>query len=65
MHFTDSSSSSIWRQNFSTSRAQLENINTENCKNEVLKVWISIPETLGCLKNAAIAVLSVFSSAYS
>ena len=32
MHVTDSPSSSIWKQNFSTSRAELEAINTEKCR---------------------------------
>ena len=32
MHMTDSPSSSIWKQNFLTSRAELEAINTEKCR---------------------------------
>jgi hypothetical protein len=73
MQLIDLQSISIWRQKFIDLRSELETIeryrfvgSTLNiAENEDLKNWNSIPKTFDCLKNVAMAVLSVFSSTYS
>ncbi|XP_062927408.1 copper homeostasis protein cutC homolog isoform X1 [Mobula hypostoma] len=74
MQLIDLQSSSIWRQKFVDLRAELENIERDrlvtgskhkNTDNEFLKLWNSIPETFNCLKDLAVAILTVFSSTYS
>ncbi|XP_062887396.1 general transcription factor II-I repeat domain-containing protein 2A-like isoform X1 [Mobula hypostoma] len=73
MQLIDLQSSSIWRQKFVDLRVELENIERDrlvtgsklkNPDNEILKLWNSIPETFNCLKDLAMAILTVFSSTY-
>ncbi|XP_072909805.1 general transcription factor II-I repeat domain-containing protein 2A-like isoform X2 [Hemitrygon akajei] len=73
MQLIDLQSSSIWRQKFVDLRVELENIERDrlvtgsklkNPDNEILKLWNSIPETFNCLKDLAMAILTLFSSTY-
>ena len=75
MQLIDFQSSSIWKQKFIDLRRDLELIENDrvvgvlicNPEEKVLKTWDTIPNTFIifiCLKNLAIAILSIFSSTY-
>lgn len=64
MQLIELKSSSLWVTKFAELRKQLESTPVQQHGACILTCWTSAPEKFSCLKNIALALLSVFGSTY-
>lgn len=64
MQLIELKSSALWMTKFAELRKELETTAVKNHGTSIFTCWTSVPEKFCCLRNVALALLSVFGSTY-